>query len=77
MSKNIEMVEQFQLKTVIFTAVKNHCILHGRVFVMMCIDFVNFQNHPCVSQEAFSGERKNLMSDDYRSVLQMAWLPIC
>ena len=25
----------FQLKIVIFTAVKNRCILHGRVFVML------------------------------------------
>ena len=24
-----------QLKIVIFTAVENHCILHGRVFVML------------------------------------------
>ena len=27
-------VKQFQLKIVFFTAVKNRCILHGRVFVM-------------------------------------------
>ena len=26
--------KQFQMKIVIFTAVKNRCILHGHVFVM-------------------------------------------
>ena len=30
----MKIVKTFQLKTVIFTAVKNHCILHGPVFVM-------------------------------------------
>ena len=29
-----EKVMHFQLKILIFTAVKNRCILHGRVFVM-------------------------------------------
>ena len=30
----MKIVKQFQLKIVIFTANKNRCILHGRVFVM-------------------------------------------
>ena len=30
----MKIVKKFQLKIVIFTAVKNRCILHGRVFVM-------------------------------------------
>ena len=30
----MKIVTKFQLKIVIFTAVKNRCILHGRVFVM-------------------------------------------
>ena len=30
----MKIVKQFKLKIVIFTAVKNRCILHGRVFVM-------------------------------------------
>ena len=30
----MKKVKQFQLKTIIFTAVKNRCVLHGRVFVM-------------------------------------------
>ena len=30
----MKIVNKFQLKIIIFTAVKNHCILHGRVFVM-------------------------------------------
>ena len=30
----MNIVKQFQLKIVIFTEVKNRCILHGRVFVM-------------------------------------------
>ena len=31
----MKIVKQIQLKIVIFTAVKNRCILHGRLFVMM------------------------------------------
>ena len=34
LSKNIKKVKRIQLKIVIFTAVKNRCILHGLVFVM-------------------------------------------
>ena len=34
LSKNMKIVKTFQLKFVIFTAVKNSCILYGRVFVM-------------------------------------------
>ena len=34
LSKNMKIVQKVQLKNVIFTAVKNRCILHGRVFVM-------------------------------------------
>ena len=30
----MKIVKKIQLKIVIFTAVKNCCILHGRVFVM-------------------------------------------
>ena len=30
----MKIVKKFQLKIVIFTAVKNRCMLHGRVFVM-------------------------------------------
>ena len=30
----MKIVKKIKLKVVIFTAVKNHCILHGRVFVM-------------------------------------------
>ena len=31
----MKIVKKNQLKIVIFTAVKNPCILHGRVFVML------------------------------------------
>ena len=31
----MKIVEKIKLKIVIFTAVKNRCILHGRVFVML------------------------------------------
>ena len=30
----MKILKKIQLKIVIFTAVKNRCILHGRVFVM-------------------------------------------
>ena len=32
----MKKVKIIQLKIVFFTAVKNRCILHGRVFVMLC-----------------------------------------
>ena len=31
----MKIIKKIQLKIVIFTAVKNHCILHGRVFIML------------------------------------------
>ena len=31
----MEIVKTIQMKIIIFTAVKNRCILHGRVFVML------------------------------------------
>ena len=34
LSKNMKIVKKIQLKIVIFTAMKNCCILHGRVCVM-------------------------------------------
>ena len=36
----MKIVKHIQLKIVIFTAVKNRCILHGRVFVMFCCGYV-------------------------------------
>ena len=39
----MKIVKKFQPKIVIFTAVKNRCMLHGRVFVM---------KHTLVSQTA-------------------------
>ena len=33
----MKIVNKFQLKIVIFTAVKNRCILNGRVFVMFTV----------------------------------------
>ena len=35
LNKNMKIVKKNQLKIVIFTEVKNRCILHGRVFVMV------------------------------------------
>ena len=34
LSKNMKIVKIFQPKIAIFIAVKNRCILHGRVFVI-------------------------------------------
>ena len=34
----MKIVKQFQPKIVIFTAVKNRCMLHGRVFIMLDAD---------------------------------------
>ena len=33
----MKIVKHFQLKIVIFAAVKNRCMLHGRVFVMYAV----------------------------------------
>ena len=40
LSKNLKIVKQFQLKIVIFTAVKKGCILHGRFFVMTRLKYM-------------------------------------
>ena len=37
----MKIVKKNQLKIVIFTAVKNHCILHGRVFVMKILSILD------------------------------------
>ena len=34
----MKIVPKIQLKVVIFTAVKNSCMLHGHVFVMVCLE---------------------------------------
>ena len=39
LSKNMKKVKDIKLKIVIFTAVKNRCILHGHVFVMIAAVF--------------------------------------
>ena len=45
-SKNIKIVKQFQLKFVIFTALKNRRILHGPVFVMHNVGLSLFAHYP-------------------------------
>ena len=47
LSKNKKKVTHFQMKIVIFTGVKNRCMLHGRVFVMKDQTKINF--YGCVS----------------------------
>ena len=39
----MKIVKIIQMKIVIFTAVKNLCILHGRVFVMFVVYFTQRQ----------------------------------
>ena len=46
-SKNMKIVQKIQLKIVIFTAVKNRCILHGRVFAMSS-KFISFPGSICL-----------------------------
>ena len=43
----MKIVKHFQLKTVFFTAVKNRCILHGRVFVMRVFNKATLQEMCC------------------------------
>ena len=51
----MKIVKRFGLKIVIFTVVKNRCILHGRVFVMISKQFFysdyNSIVHPIYSQK--------------------------
>ena len=57
----MKIVKKNQLKIVIFTAVKNRCILHGRVFVMWCMSmYVQLIKHPFF-QVVFGGGRKHLL----------------
>ena len=55
-----------QLKIVIFTAVKNHCMLHGRVFVMCHTRDIQVSQH-VVSVESSSfvlhGNFSDLIAD--------------
>ena len=51
LSKNMQIVKKIQLKNVIFTAMKNRCILHGRVFVMGGSDLVRHKPN-CIAKEA-------------------------
>ena len=34
----MKIVKKFQMKIVVFTAVKYHSVLHGRVFVMLGVE---------------------------------------
>ena len=45
LSKNKKNITIFHLKITIFTAFKNRCILHGRVFVMSSIDNLIFRTN--------------------------------
>ena len=43
----MKIVKRNLLKIVIFTALKNRCILHGRVFVMNDLDHILVEECPC------------------------------
>ena len=51
----MKIVKKIQMKIVIFTAVKNRCMLHGRVFVMTSATDKDFS----------SSQQNNLISDFY------------
>ena len=45
----MKIVKKFKAKIVIFAAVKNRCILHGRVFVMvLAVNMGHLQTPHCV-----------------------------
>ena len=46
LSKNKKIINFFHLNNFIFTAMKNHCILHGHVFVMSCRILKHFNTTP-------------------------------
>ena len=55
----MKTVKRFRLKIVIFTAVKNRCMLHGRVFVMIDVEDVrHYDNTPMQIYCVFHGCKK-------------------
>ena len=46
----MKIVKKIQLKTVIFTAEKNHSILHGRVFTMLNYFFCSHETNVRMKQ---------------------------
>ena len=50
----MKIVKKFQMKIAIFTAMKNRCILHGRVFVMIASVFSDICQYtkPCYVKTA-------------------------
>ena len=51
LSQNKKIITNFHLKIIIFTSVKNCCLLHGRVFVMVSRrgdGFENYSVHVCM-----------------------------
>ena len=61
----MKIVEENQLKSVIFTAMKNRCILHGPVFVMFSKAFTK--------QLLWLGS----LSDSFMSAWTHTWAPKC
>ena len=55
----MKIVKIFRLKIVIFTALKNRCMLHGRVFVMTFY-FVRSSRHAIISStQHISGNKRS------------------
>ena len=48
----MEKTTNFHLKIIFFTAVKNCSILHGHVFVMVCLNTSNFDDDPIKNEQA-------------------------
>ena len=58
----MKIVKIFQPKIVIFTAVKNRCMLHGRVFVMTFRGLCTILGFYVYVNDTFQMKKKNLWS---------------
>ena len=54
----MKKVKNIQPKIVIFTAVKNRCMLHGRVFVMRFGDILEFLKNDLNPKNAYFSNNK-------------------
>ena len=68
----MKLVKRIQLKIVIFTDVKNHCMLHGHVCVM-CDPYKNLPGQMKIS---FGRKRLNV-TKWYRAVSQINSSQVC
>ena len=63
----------FQLKIVIFTPVKNRCMLHGRVFVMFCSRHLGHMTKMVATPIYGKNPSKNLLLQNRQADFHETW----